>query len=204
FDCLFFPRVFPYDTGLVNRSFLSAQPAAPDYPRLVADSARAAVGLKAYLSSSVPYPYPTVPNIGYFTTPIPGEDLYRFGSIAPGSDPKEGQTVAKKHLDPATGSGFVWFNFPLFYMQEDSAKKAIRRSLADLGLPEDFPKADLNQDGLRDLTDAIFLVNYTFEGLPFPGFDSDEADLNCDGNVSPADIVLLLLNVFPGQPLPCD
>lgn|GEM_PF-2502070 len=204
FDCLFFPRVFPYDTSLVNRSFLSAHSQVPGYPLLVADSARAAVGLKAYLSSSVPYPYPSVPNIGYFTTPTPGEDLYRFGSIAPGSDPKEGQTVAKKHFDPATGSGFVWFNFPLFYMQEDSAKKAIRRSLTDLGLPEDFPKADLNRDGLRDLTDAIFLVNYVFEGLPFPGFDSDEADLNCDGKASPADIVLFLLNVFPGQPLPCD
>ncbi|MCI0404708.1 MAG: choice-of-anchor B family protein [candidate division Zixibacteria bacterium] len=204
FDCLFFPRVFPYDTSLVNRSFLSAQPAEPGYPLLAADSARAAEGLKAYLSPSVPYPYPTVPNVGYFTSGSAGEDLYRFGSAFPGTDPKEGLSVAKRHLDVSTGSGFVWFNFPLFYMREDSAKKAIRRSLADMGLPEDFPKADLNRDGERNPLDVVYLINYAFEGLPFPGFDSDEADLNCDGSVSPADLVLLLLNVFPGQDLPCD
>ncbi|MGH8004090.1 MAG: choice-of-anchor B family protein [Limisphaerales bacterium] len=204
FDCLFFSRVFPYDTSLVNRSFLSAQPAETGYPMLVADSIRSAEGLKAYLSPSVPYPYPTVPNIGYFTNRDTAEDLYRFGSAFPGTDPKEGLPVAKKHLDPSTGGGFVWFNFPLFYMQEDSAKKTIRRALADLGLPEDFLKADLNRDGARNPLDAVYLINYAFEGLPFPLFDSDEADINCDGNISPADVVLLLLNVYPGQPLPCD
>ncbi|HXF49261.1 MAG TPA: choice-of-anchor B family protein [Verrucomicrobiae bacterium] len=203
FDCLFFPRVFPYDTGLVNRSFFSAQPAEAGYPLLEADSSRAAEGLKAYLSPSIPYPYPTVPNVGYLDNRNPAEDLYRFGSIVPGNDPKEGLTVAKKHLDPA-GGGFVWFNFPLFYMQEDSAKKAIRLALADLGLPEDYPKADLNQDGMRNPVDVPFLTNYIFSRLPFPGFDPGEADLNCDGGASPADVVLLLLNVFADQPLPCE
>ena len=204
FDCLFFPRIFPYDTSLVNRSFLSAEPQEPGYPPLAADSSRAALGVKAFVSPNLSYSYPTVPNIGYFTNRDSSEDLYRFGSIDPGADPKQGSTVAKKHLDPATGGGFVWFNFPLFYMQEDSAKKAIRRALADLGIPEDFPKGDLNRDGTSGPVDAVYLIDYIFLGLPFPTFDADEADFNCDGNAAPSDVVLLLLHVYPGQPLPCD
>ncbi len=205
FDCLYFPRIYPFvDTNLVNHSFLYAQPQMTGYPLLVADSSRAAAGAKAFVFSNLSYNYPTVPNIGYFINRNSAEDLYHFGSISPGTDPKEGLTVAKRHLDPATGGGFVWFNFPLFYMQEDSAKKAIRRALSDLGWPEDFPKGDLNQDGVRGVADVAFLLNYTFLKIPFPGFDSDETDMNCDGRSSPADVSLFLLNIYADSPLPCD
>lgn len=133
----------------------------------------------------------------------PSEDLYTFGSIFGFSDPKNGQTVAKKHLDPGTGGGFVWFNFPLYYVNEDSAKKAFRQAFADLGVPENFPKADLNRDGVRTVADVVLQINYVFAGEQFPIFDADEVDLNCDGGASPADIVLYLLNIYSGTPLPC-
>lgn len=204
FDCLFFPRIYPIDTSLVNRSFLSAEPQVAGYPPLLADSGRAAFGVKAFISPSLNHNYPTVPITGYFSNRNAGEDLYSFGSISPGTDPKQGQTVAKKHTDPSTGGGFVWFNFPLFYMQEDSAKKAIRKSLADLGESEDFPKGDLDRDGLRAVDDVMVLLNWVFLGQPFEVFDASEADMNCDGRSTPVDVILLLLNVFPGQPLPCD
>jgi choice-of-anchor B domain-containing protein len=205
FNCLFFPRIFPYDTSLVNRSFLSAEPVESGYPLLVADSGRAAQGVKAFVSPGLSYNYPTVPNIGYFSSREPVEDLYRFGSISPGTDPNQSQPVAKKHLDPVSEGGFVWFNFPLFYMQEDSTKKAIRHVLADLGLPENFPKGDLNRDGLQGPADAVFLIDYIFLELPFPEFDAAEADFNCDGNDSPADIILFLLHIYPPYHLfPCE
>ncbi|HLG94300.1 MAG TPA: choice-of-anchor B family protein [candidate division Zixibacteria bacterium] len=204
FNCLFFPRIFPFDTSLVNRSFLTAQPQQIGYPVLTADSARAAEGVKAFVSPSISYGFPTVPYIGYLTSRDSNENLYRFGSVDPGNDPKQGLTVAQKHLDPA-GGGYVWFNFPLFYMREDSAKKTIRRALADLGLPEDFPRGDLNQDGRIDPVDAVYLINNVFLGLPFPGFDADEADFNCDGNSSPVDVILFLLNIYPPNlPFPCE
>jgi choice-of-anchor B domain-containing protein len=204
FDCIFFPRIFPFDTSLVNRSFLNGRPQKPGYPLLTADSGRSALGIRAFLSPGVNYAHPTVPAAGYFTSRDTLEDLYRFGSVDPANDPKEGLTVAKKHLNPSTGGGFVWFNFPLFYMQEDSAKKTIRRALADLGLPENFPKGDLNQDGISDPLDVVHLINYVFLGIPFPTFDPDEADFNCDGSNSPADVVLFLRNIFPPNfPFPC-
>ncbi len=204
FDCIFFPRFFPFDTSLVNRSFLFAEPEGPGYPLLTADSGRAALGAKAFIQPSLSYNYPTVPNVGYFTNRDAGENLYRFGSLDPVNDPKQGLTVAKKHFEPA-GGGFVWFNFPLFYMQEDSAKKAIRRTLADLGLPENFPKGDLNKDRMRSTIDVPYLTNYVFLGIPFPEFDPDEADFNCDGNASAADAVLFLRNIYPpNSPFPCD
>ncbi len=204
FDCLFFPRTFPFDANPVNRTFLSAQPQQGGYPFLPADSARAAAGVAASYNGPPPYPYPTVPNIGYLTNRNPAEDLYTFGSLKPGSDPKQGRTVSKKHIDPATGGGFVWFNFPLFYMQEDSSKKAIRQALSDLGVQENFPKGDLNRDGLRRIEDIVYLLDYVFLGLPFPVFDPDEADLDCDRMPTASDVVLLIINSYDGTPLPCD
>ncbi|MCI0329657.1 MAG: choice-of-anchor B family protein [candidate division Zixibacteria bacterium] len=204
FDCIFFPRYLPFDDSLVNRSFLFAQPEQAGYPLLTADSSRAAAGVKAFISNNISYGYPTVPVIGYLANRNPAEDLYSFGSFSPGNDPKEGQTVAKKHLNPASGGGFVWFNFPLYYMQEDSAKVAIRRALADLGVAEDFPKGDLDRDGIPWVKDVIVLLNWVFLGQQFPFFDADEADFNCDSRASAADVVTLLYAIYHGQPLPCD
>lgn len=202
FDCLFFPRIFPFDTSLVNRSFLFAQPEQSGYPVLPADSLKAGAGLVAFVGN-LPYPYPTVPNIGYLTNRTPSEDLYSFGSSAGAGDPKNGLTVAKKHSDLATGGSFVWFNFPLFYMQKDSAKKVIRKVLTDYGLAEILPKGDLDRNGMRTAADVVYLLNYVFLGQLFPFFDADEADMNCDGVATAADVVLFLNNVFLGTPLPC-
>jgi hypothetical protein len=90
-------------------------------------------------------------------------------------------------------------------MKEDSTKKAFRQALADLGVPETFPKGDFDRDGVRTIEDVTHLINWIFLGEPLPIiFDASEADLNCDSQSTPADLVLLLLNIFPGQPLPCN
>ena len=118
------------------------------------------------------------------------------------------RTDVKKHIDAISGGGFVWFHFPLFFMQEDSARKAFRQALDDLGVfetaPESFPKGDLDHNGQRDFPDIAYLINYIFAGIPFPLFDPSEADLNCDGQPTAADIVLLLWDVFANRPLPCN
>ncbi|MCI0329655.1 MAG: hypothetical protein L0196_01700 [candidate division Zixibacteria bacterium] len=139
FDCLFFSPVYPIDSSLLANSFLFAAPNQPPYPVMFAESLKVNLFVRS-IPSDRHYQYPTVPNINYLTNRYPLEDLYTFGSILGGSDPKHGQTVAKKHLDPATGGGFVWFNFPLYYMNEDSSKKAFRQALTDLGVQENFPK----------------------------------------------------------------
>ncbi len=202
FDCLYFPLVHLLDNNIFYQSFAGAQSKVARYPNLAVDSVR--VDYFVPLSGNFTrYPYPTLPNVGYLTNRDSSEDLYTFGSIL-GDDHKHGKTVAKKHIDSNDG-GFVWFDFPLYYMKEDSAKKAFRQALSDLGVPENFPKGDFDRDGVRSVEDVTYLLNWVFLGEPFPIiFDATEADLNCDGQFSPADLVLLLLNVFPGQPLPCN
>ncbi|MCI0329656.1 MAG: choice-of-anchor B family protein [candidate division Zixibacteria bacterium] len=207
FDCLTYPRIlYPYDSSLEAHSFLSARSLNSSYPNLSADSLR--VVRFAYTTGGrTQYQYPTVPNVGYLDNRNSAEDLYAFGSILGNFDPKDGQPVAKKHIDP-NGGGFVWFHFPLFFMREDSAKKAFRQALTDLGvleiIPESFPKGDLNHNGSRDFPDIAYLINYIFVGIPFPVFDAAEADLNCDGRPSGADIVWFLANYFDDRPLPCN
>ena len=208
FDCLTYPRVlYPSDSSLDAHSFLSARSKNSSYPNLFADSLR--VDRFAYtIGGRTHYQYPTVPNVGYLDNRNFFENLYTFGSILGSSDPKNGQTVAKKHIDPTTGGGFVWFHFPLFFMQEDSTRKAFRQALADLGVfetvPESFPKGDLDHNGQRDFPDIAYLINYIFAGIRFPLFDPGEADLNCDGRPSAADIVWFLSNYFDDRPLPCN
>ncbi len=202
FDCIFLPKIFPFDTSLANRTFQYAQSEQTGYPKLTTDSVKAVAGLTAFVGPFA-YPYPTVPNVGYFTNRDAAEDLYSFGSSVGGGDPKNGQTVAKKHTDLLSGGGFVWFNFPLFYMREDSAKYVIRKIVGDYGIPEVYPKGDLDRNGMRTAADVVYMLNFVFLGLQFPYFCAAEADVNCDGSPTPADVVLFLNNVFLNVPLPC-
>jgi choice-of-anchor B domain-containing protein len=202
FDCLYYPPVHYVNNSILYQSFAAARSMDSLYPHLAVDSLRVDYFVPT-TSGFSSYPYPTLPNVGYFTSRDSSEIPYTFGSTY-GGDLKRGQAVAKKHLDPATGGGFIWFNFPLYYMKEDSVKKAFSQALSDLGVSENFPKADINRDGMRNITDAAYLLNWVFLGEQFSIFDADEADLNCDKRSSPVDVILLLLNVFPGQPLPCN
>ncbi len=202
FECLNYPLVHILDNNIAYQSFMYARSMHSSYPNLQVDSTR--VDYFVPNGDFVNYPYPTLPNVGYLTNRNPSEELYTFGSILGKSDAKDSQTVAKKHLDPSTGGGFVWFSFPLYFMKEDSAKKAFRQALADLGVVEDFPKGDFNRDGVVNVNDFPYLSNWIFLKIRFPYFDADDTDMNCDGRSSPADLSLLLLNSFTGQPLPCN
>jgi len=203
FDCLYYPLVHILNNSTVQQGFAGAQSKRPAYPHLTVDSARVDY-FAPTTGGFTRYPYPTLPNVGYLIGRDSAENLYAFNSLLGNSDEKHGKAVAKKHIGP-NGGGFVWFDFPLYYMKEDSTKKAFHQALADLGVPETFPKGDFDRDGVRTIEDVTYLINWIFLGEPFPIiFDASETDLNCDGQSSPADLVRLLLNVFPGQPLPCN
>ena len=61
---------------------------------------------------------------------------------------------------------------------------------------------DANSDGLVNVSDAVFLINYVFSG----GFDPlpyDSGDPNCDQNVNVSDAVYLINFVFSGGLIPC-
>jgi hypothetical protein len=61
---------------------------------------------------------------------------------------------------------------------------------------------DVTGDGLVDLGDAIFLLNYLYKGGPAPD-PLSLADLNCDGQVEMGDVVYLVNYLYKGGPPPC-
>jgi hypothetical protein len=68
-------------------------------------------------------------------------------------------------------------------------------------LNQSFFRGDANGDGVIDIADAIYLLNYLFKGDPPP--DPLEAgDANCDGVVELGDAIYLLNYLFKGGPEP--
>ncbi len=62
-------------------------------------------------------------------------------------------------------------------------------------------RGDVNGDGGTDLSDLIFMVDYSFGGGPAPDC-SDEADVNGDGGVDLSDLIYLVDYSFGGGPAP--
>jgi len=62
-----------------------------------------------------------------------------------------------------------------------------------------FKRGDVNQDGRRDLADAISILGYLFGGAAVPGC-MDSADSNDDGGVDLSDAVELLGVLFGNRP----
>ncbi len=64
------------------------------------------------------------------------------------------------------------------------------------------PKGDVTGDGMINLGDVVFLVNYLYRGGPAPD-PLDMGDVNCDGTVDIGDVVYLVNYLYQGGPPPC-
>ncbi|KPJ66313.1 hypothetical protein AMJ44_08540 [candidate division WOR-1 bacterium DG_54_3] len=61
---------------------------------------------------------------------------------------------------------------------------------------------DVNNDGVINSADVVYLINYLFKGGPAP--DPIQAgDVNLDGVLNSADVVYLINYLFKGGPPPC-
>lgn len=76
------------------------------------------------------------------------------------------------------------------------------------GIPDDcetqtFLCGDVNDDDLVNITDAVYLIQWIFNGGPDP-MPLESADVNCDtiGNIT--DAVYIIQWIFNGGPDPCD
>jgi len=61
---------------------------------------------------------------------------------------------------------------------------------------------DANGDGLINVGDMVFVINYVFKAAPPPN-PMTKDDANCDGVVNLGDIIYLINYVFKSGPLPC-
>ena len=62
---------------------------------------------------------------------------------------------------------------------------------------------DANDDGLVNVSDAVFIVGYVFNGGVGP-FPIQAGDVNCDGKCNVSDAVYIINYVFSGGRMPCD
>ena len=62
-------------------------------------------------------------------------------------------------------------------------------------------RGDANADGVIDLGDIVYLLNYLFKG-DVPPRPIESGDINCDGVIDLGDIVHLLNYLFKGGPAP--
>jgi hypothetical protein len=73
---------------------------------------------------------------------------------------------------------------------------------AEITVSEAYTVGDANGDGLIDVADAIFILNYLFKAGPAPD-PLQAADCNCDQMVDLGDAIYLLNYLFKGGPPPC-
>lgn len=73
----------------------------------------------------------------------------------------------------------------------------------DIGDACEFICGDCNDDGLTNISDAVFLIAYIFAGGPVPPGWLDSADLDCNEQINISDAVYLITFIFGGGPAPC-
>jgi len=64
-----------------------------------------------------------------------------------------------------------------------------------------YMTGDVNEDGVIDFGDMVYLINYLFKGGP-PPISLLSGDANCDGNVNGGDVVYLINYVIKSGPPP--
>ena len=67
-----------------------------------------------------------------------------------------------------------------------------------------YPFGDVNDDGVIDLGDVLYLINYLYKGGPEPLPLWIVGDVNCDILVDLGDLLYLINYLYKGGPEPCN
>jgi len=111
---------------------------------------------------------------------------------------------------PASGQStykVVFFAFPFEAVPQagsypNNSYTLMRRIMGWFGLEKpSYIRGDANGDGIIDLADVLYLINYLYKGGPAP--DPFEAgDCTCDGIVDLGDVLYLISYLYKGGPAP--
>jgi outer membrane protein assembly factor BamB len=118
-------------------------------------------------------------------------DIFIIGGYGTSSPPSANHGRAYA-LSAGNGKGPGW---PMF-------RHDLRHSGSFYGF-ESFLRGDVNGDGVINLADVVYLINYLFVGGPSPE-PLEAGDTDCDGVVDIADVVYLINYLFIGGPKPCE
>jgi hypothetical protein len=66
-------------------------------------------------------------------------------------------------------------------------------------------RGDVNANGIVNVNDVVYLINYLFVPASPPPVPLEAGDATCDGIINVNDVVYLINHLFvPGSPPPCD
>ena len=121
---------------------------------------------------------------------------YETQIAAPFSNDVPGQEIFSYYTDPNSHGYFgpSWITVRVDSIIGD-------RLYAYVRIPGPFLAGNANGDGLVDVGDVIYLINYLFVGGPAPN-PLESGDANCDGLVDIVDVVYLINYLFVGGPPP--
>ncbi len=122
------------------------------------------------------------------------------------------RTVIGLDFNPSNGFSYYWIIDTLtegaYYVagvtidnSQHSAEGMTRTIVSCLG---DVVPSDNNGDGMVNISDAVWMINYVFTGGPPPLPYPMNGDSNCDGGINISDAVWLINYVFTGGPPPCN
>jgi len=149
------------------------------------------------------------------TTDLPGSNVASAYSetllVKGGTAPYTWQVLSGSlpdglDLDPASGIIFgnptVADSFDFTVRVTDSGAPSKQDDQEFYILVGTATSGDVNSDGLVNLEDALYILNYLFKNGPAPS-PMEIADVNCDEEVNLGDALYLLNYLFKGSTPPC-
>ncbi|OGC80564.1 MAG: hypothetical protein A2W07_00065 [candidate division Zixibacteria bacterium RBG_16_43_9] len=87
------------------------------------------------------------------------------------------------------------YHFPIIQSLFDDAFQVLANIIGD------YHCGDATSDGIINVTDVIYLINYLFKGGSVPSL-LQAGDCNCDCKITVSDIIYLVNYLFKGGPKP--
>lgn len=120
--------------------------------------------------------------------------------VNPDLTPQEIEILLRMTAETNLQSGTIFPPDPYYAFGRLDVAQAVT-SASGSGQPGDC--GDANSDGLVDVSDAVFIINYAFiPGSPVPD-PLESADTNCDQTVDISDAIALISFAFASQDICC-
>lgn len=171
------------------------------------------------------YPLPDVPKVDSSRQSIifGGTDLSEdFSASVPAVTGTNGQLIGTIYLLIREGSKAGWYDIDSAQLRTAGqfvlvhafvtggildSTWTIKPQYRDCGtedilLGRTFLCGDADGNGIVNITDAVWLVNFVFSGGPAPN-PLESGDVDCSGIINVSDIIYLVSYIFAGGPVPC-
>ena len=129
-----------------------------------------------------------------------GEVIYTYNSFS--GDANQADKPCGVFYEDPNGGKRVVLGFPLYYLKDADAQKIIRYAKYIFG--EDtytYVFGDVVEDGLFDIDDLVFTVDYQFRGGDAPAnMNAMDVDGTCEIDI--ADLVYMVDYQFRGSGIP--